>query len=81
MWTLFGIEFLFTIAVLTLFGIADPDTYRTKLWQEGSDHGFNSNPNEILYSYANHDPIDTPLVWSTLYVIPESLSGAITNKL
>lgn len=64
-WVACGIEFLFTIGVLTLFGIADPDTYRTKLWQEGSDHGWNSNPNEILYSYANHNPMSTPLVWSS----------------
>lgn len=63
-WGFFVVEFLFTIPVLTLFGIADPDTYKTKLWQEGSDHGWNSSPNEILYSYANHRPIKTPLVWS-----------------
>lgn len=65
-WALFILEFLFTIAMLTLFGIADPNTYRGKLWQEGADLGYNSNPNEILYSYANHNPIDTPLVWSEL---------------
>lgn len=57
-----------TIAALALFGIADPDLYRTKLWQAGSDAGFNSNPNELLYAYANYRPIKTPLVWSSLYV-------------
>jgi hypothetical protein len=59
------IEFPLTVACLALFGIADPDTYRTKLWQNGSDQGFNSNPNEIIYSYANYKPISTPMVWSS----------------
>nr|POE77504.1 hypothetical protein CFP56_09151 [Quercus suber] len=58
---LFCIEFLMTIACLTLYGLADPNTYRTKLWQNGSDLGFNSNPNEILYAYANYKPIDPPM--------------------
>lgn len=65
---LFCVEFLLTIACLTLSGIADPDTYRTKLWQNGSDKGFNSNPNELLYAYANYMSLSTPIVWSALYV-------------
>ena len=64
MYGLFSLEFLLTVAMLALFGIADPNTYRTKLWQDGSDQGYNSNPNEILYSYANYRPISVPLVWS-----------------
>lgn len=62
----FIIEVPFTVAALALFGIAAPDLYRTLLWQEGSDHGWNSNPNEILYAYANHRPVHTPLPWSAL---------------
>ena len=62
---LFLLEFLLTIAMLAFVGIADPNTYRTKLWQNGSDLGFNSDPSEILYSYANYRPIKTPLVWSS----------------
>jgi len=58
------IEFAFTIAGLALFGIADPDLYRTRLWQDGSDNGFNSNPNQLLYDYANYRPAIAPLVWS-----------------
>lgn len=68
MYGLFVVEFLLVIAVLTLFGIADPNTYRTKLWQNGADHGFNSDPNIILYSYANYRPIRTPTVWNQSYV-------------
>ncbi|MCJ1230063.1 hypothetical protein MMC12_006734 [Toensbergia leucococca] len=61
---LFVIEIPFTIAALALFGIASPDLYRNLLWQEGSNHGWNSNPNEILYAYANYRPIKVPLPWS-----------------
>ncbi|KAF2141995.1 uncharacterized protein K452DRAFT_287187 [Aplosporella prunicola CBS 121167] len=58
------IEFAFTVAVLTLFGIASPNLYRTKLWQEGYDLGFNSAPNAILYAMANYRPVNIPMVWS-----------------
>ena len=47
------------IPMLVLFGIAQPDLYRTKLWQIGFDNHFNSNPNMILYAYANHRPLPT----------------------
>lgn len=69
MYGLFVVEFLLIVAVLTLFGIADPNTYRTKLWQNGADKGFNSDPSIVLYSYANYRPINTPVVWSQLYVL------------
>jgi len=62
---LFLIELAGTVAALALFGIADPDLFRTKLWQIGYDNGFNSNPNQILYAYANYRPLPkTPFVWS-----------------
>lgn len=62
-----GLEFLGTVAILTLFGIADPDLYRDVLWQIGATAGYCSNPNQVLYAYANYRPIPTtPLVWSSL---------------
>jgi len=62
---LFVIELAGTVAALALFGIADPDLYRTKMWQIGSDNGFNSSPAEVLYAYANHVALPkTPFVWS-----------------
>jgi len=65
LYTLFVIELAGTVAALALFGIADPDLFRTKLWQIGFDNGFNSNPKQILYAYANYRPIpSTPFVWS-----------------
>ncbi|KAF2837811.1 hypothetical protein M501DRAFT_1025117 [Patellaria atrata CBS 101060] len=63
-WGLVILEFPLTVAALALFGIASPNLYRTKLWQEGADLGFNSDPSIILYAYANYKPIDTPVVWS-----------------
>jgi len=54
-----------TVAALALFGIADPDLFRTRLWLVGAENGFNSSPKEILYAYANYRPIPTiPFVWS-----------------
>ncbi|KAJ9664279.1 hypothetical protein H2201_005271 [Coniosporium apollinis] len=58
------LEFPLTVAMLTLFGIASPNLYRTKLWQEGADHGWNSDPSEVVYSFANYEPQKIPLVWS-----------------
>lgn len=65
---LFCIEFCYTVAALALFGIADPDLYRTRLWQDGSNAGYNSNPNEVLYAAANYVTLKIPMIWSQLYV-------------
>ena len=60
------IELPLTVAMLALVGVADPNLYRTKLWQEGADHGWNSDPIELLYAYANHKPIPAPTPWNQL---------------
>lgn len=65
---LFVIELPLSIAALALFGIAQPDLYRTKFWQEGSDQGWNSNPNQLIYAAANYKSINAPLPWSQLFV-------------
>lgn len=72
-WTVVGLvilEFPLTVAALALFGIADGNTYRTKLWQDGNLNGFNSSPTAALYAAANHQSYKTPLIWSNLYVLP-----------
>ena len=66
--SLFVIELPFSIAALALFGIAAPDLYRTRFWQQGSDLGWNSNPNQLIYAYANYKPIKAPLPWRQLFV-------------
>ncbi|EGP92268.1 unnamed protein product [Zymoseptoria tritici ST99CH_1A5] len=62
---LLAFELVATVACLVLMGIAHPNTYRTKLWQNGFDKGFNSSPSSILYDYANWRPAHIPLIWSS----------------
>lgn len=58
-------ELLGTIAVLVLFGVQQPDLFRTVFWKVGGQLGFNSSPTVILYAYANHRPLPKiPFVWS-----------------
>ncbi|KAK3335345.1 hypothetical protein B0T19DRAFT_452287 [Cercophora scortea] len=58
-------ELLGVIAMLVLFGLQQPDVFRSQFWAIGYQEGFNSNPNMILYAYANHRPLpDIPFVWS-----------------
>ncbi|KAF7715412.1 Uncharacterized protein PECH_007906 [Penicillium ucsense] len=59
------VELPITVAILTLTGIASHNLYRTLLWQDGADNGFNSAPNAALYAAANYRPYTTPMVWST----------------
>ncbi|KAJ5871357.1 uncharacterized protein N7529_003710 [Penicillium soppii] len=63
LWLMAG-EFPITIVMLTLTGIASHNLYRTLLWQDGADNGFNSAPNEALYAAANYRSFTPPMVWS-----------------
>lgn len=64
------IELAGTVPALALFGIASPDLYRTTMWQIGYQNGWNSDPREILYAYANYAPLPKiPFVWSRTYVL------------
>ena len=66
-YALFILELAGTVAALALFGIAAPNLYRTALWKDGALNGFNSDPNGILYAYANYLPLpSTPFVWSQM---------------
>lgn len=58
-------ELLGLIPALVIFGIAQPNLYRTDMWRIGFENKLNSNPNMVLYAYANHRPQpDIPFVWS-----------------
>ena len=81
MYTIFVIEVVVSVPALALYGIAKPDTYRTRLWQEGYNHGWNSDPKEVLYAYANSRPIPDPLPWSQLYVLPFLVCSIAPNGL
>ncbi|KAI9695366.1 MAG: negative regulator of the PHO system [Bogoriella megaspora] len=61
---LFAIELCLIVATLALFGIAQPNTYRTKLWQDGFDNGFNSDPSQAAYAAYNHKTFKAPAPWS-----------------
>ncbi|KAL2018566.1 hypothetical protein VTK56DRAFT_608 [Thermocarpiscus australiensis] len=53
------------VPLLVLFGVQQPDAFRTLFWRIGFENKLNSNPNMILYAYANHRPLpNIPFVWS-----------------
>lgn len=55
------------ITLLVLFGVQQPDAFRTLFWRIGYENKLNSNPNMILYAYANYQKIPTvPFVWSRM---------------
>ncbi|KAK7414800.1 hypothetical protein QQX98_006402 [Neonectria punicea] len=62
---LLGLELAITATAVVLFGLAYPDRFRSRLWGNGGVEGWNSNPNERIYFYANHrEPPEIPLIWS-----------------
>ncbi|KAG5999863.1 hypothetical protein E4U54_001640 [Claviceps lovelessii] len=62
---LIPLELAGVVPVLTIFGIAQPDMYRSAMWEIGFQNKLNSNPNMVLYAYANYQPLPAvPLVWS-----------------
>lgn len=64
-WWLMGLELLGLVPILVIFGISQPDLYRTDLWRIGYLNGYNSNPNRVLYAYANYQPMPpVALVWT-----------------
>ncbi|KAI9932881.1 hypothetical protein ASPWEDRAFT_47287 [Aspergillus wentii DTO 134E9] len=75
---LMAVEIPFVIIILTFTGIASHDLYRTKLWQDGADNGFNSAPNEIVYAYANHRPFKVPMVWSSFITSYNLVLGVLS---
>jgi hypothetical protein len=63
------VELIGLVPILVIFGIAQPDLYRTDLWKIGYENKLNSNPNMVLYAYANYEPLPkVALVWSRTYV-------------
>ncbi|KAL7811912.1 hypothetical protein V8C26DRAFT_408310 [Trichoderma gracile] len=62
------VEFIGLVPILTIFGLSQPDLYRTAMWKIGWDHRLNSNPDVILFAYANHVPQPKlPLIWSRTF--------------
>lgn len=63
---LMAVELVFILPILIFAGIASHDRYRTKLWQDGYENGFNSSPNTEVYTLANYQSYSIPKVWSSL---------------
>ncbi|KAJ5138397.1 uncharacterized protein N7515_003245 [Penicillium bovifimosum] len=72
-------ELPITIVILTLTGIASHDLYRTLLWQDGADNGFNSAPNEVLYAAANYRQFTPPMVWSSFITSYNLVLGVLST--
>ena len=60
-----SVEVLVCLVTFTLFCSAYPAQYRTRLWEIGGEHGWNSDPSLRIYFYANYqEPPEIPLIWS-----------------
>ncbi|KAH6865820.1 hypothetical protein BKA58DRAFT_442592 [Alternaria rosae] len=47
-------DLILAIALVSLFATAYPDRFRTVLWKEGGTKGWNSDPIQRVYDYANY---------------------------
>lgn len=57
-------ELLLSITLLALFACAYPDRFHTVLWQDGGTKGWNSDPHERVYYYANYrEAPPIPWIW------------------
>lgn len=64
-WYLMLFELAGLVPCLVIFGISQPNLYRSDMWEIGWQNKWNSNPAIILYAYANHRPLPKiALVWS-----------------
>ncbi|KAJ5168188.1 uncharacterized protein N7482_003782 [Penicillium canariense] len=73
------VEFPITVVILILTGLASHNTYRTLLWQDGADNGFNSAPNAALYAAANYRPFTAPMVWSSFMTNYNLVIGVVST--
>ncbi|QPC71459.1 hypothetical protein HYE68_002211 [Fusarium pseudograminearum] len=58
-------EMVVAITAVILFCLEYPVDFRSRLWENGGELGYNSNPNKRIYYYANHlEPPEVPFIWS-----------------
>lgn len=63
------VELVLVITLVSVFAYACRGQYRSKLWEDGGIHGWNSDPRQRVYYYANyHDPPPIPLIWDEEFV-------------
>ena len=69
------------ITAFTLSIFSYPYHLRTSLWAAGAAHGWNSDPHERVYFYANYEtPPAVPFIWSEEYgllclVLPQGMEA------
>lgn len=64
-WLMYLTELIVLIPILVIFGIAQPDSWRTEMWAIGFENGWASDYRMELYAAANYrPPPDVPFVWS-----------------
>lgn len=64
------LELIGIVPALVIFGISQPNLYRTDMWQIGWEHDppLNSNPARVLYAYANYQPQPKiALIWTRTF--------------
>lgn len=62
---LITLEMAITTTAMVLFSLEYPVEFRSRLWENGGELGYNSNPNQRIYFYANHrEPPEVPYIWS-----------------
>ena len=58
------VDLVLAITLVSLFASAYPDGFRTALWQNGGSEGWNSDPQQRVYNYANYrESPPIPLSW------------------
>ncbi|KAH0430237.1 hypothetical protein CcaCcLH18_07910 [Colletotrichum camelliae] len=73
------LESMVVLVALALFGIAYPDRFRSRLWRNGGEEGWCSNPRLRIYFYANYEePPEIPLIWSQR-LTPSNAATAILS--
>jgi hypothetical protein len=59
------LETLIVTICLSLAFASSPHHLRSSLWAAGAEHGWNSDPHERVYYYANYKtPPPVPFIWS-----------------
>ena len=75
------LESVVVITAFTLSIVSYPHHLRTSLWAAGAAHGWNSDPHERVYFYANYEtPPPVPFIWSEEYgllssVLPQGMEA------
>jgi hypothetical protein len=60
-----ALETLIVITCLSLTLASYPHHFRSSLWAAGAENGWNSDPHERVYFYANYKTLPpVPFIWS-----------------